>query len=61
MRIAHIIDYYQPQLGYQETYLARARAAMGHDVHSALATSQAIMANGVVHDHRLLASCGTQA
>jgi hypothetical protein len=23
MRIVHIIDYYQPAMGYQETFLAR--------------------------------------
>ena len=33
MRIIHIIDYFQPRLGYQETYLAREHARMGHDVH----------------------------
>lgn len=33
MRIIHIEDYYQPQLGYQETFLAREHVRMGHDVH----------------------------
>ena len=33
MRIVHVIDYFQPQLGYQETYLAREHQRAGHDVH----------------------------
>jgi glycosyltransferase involved in cell wall biosynthesis len=33
MRIIHLIDYFQPQLGYQETFLAREHARMGHNVH----------------------------
>ncbi|MFC1980925.1 glycosyltransferase family 4 protein [Chloroflexota bacterium] len=33
MRIIHIIDYFQPKLGYQETYLTREHAKAGHDVH----------------------------
>lgn len=32
MRIAHVIDYFQPQLGYQETYLAREQLRAGHQV-----------------------------
>ncbi len=33
MRIAHVLDYYQPQLGYQEYYLAKEQKRMGHEVH----------------------------
>ncbi|RLC70733.1 MAG: hypothetical protein DRI26_06535, partial [Chloroflexi bacterium] len=33
MRIIHVIDYFQPQLGYQETFLAREHSRMGHEVH----------------------------
>lgn len=33
MRIAHVIDYFQPQVGYQETYLALKQQELGHDVH----------------------------
>ena len=33
MRIVHVIDYFQPELGYQEYYLAREQLALGHDVH----------------------------
>jgi len=33
MRIAHVIDYFQPKLGYQETFLAREHARSGHDVY----------------------------
>lgn len=33
MKIVHVIDYFQPKLGYQETYLARAHANLGHDVY----------------------------
>ncbi|MFC2066084.1 glycosyltransferase family 4 protein [Chloroflexota bacterium] len=33
MRIIHIIDYFQPKLGYQETYMAREHARVGHDVY----------------------------
>jgi len=29
----HIIDYFQPQLGYQETFLTREQAKMGHEVY----------------------------
>ncbi|MFH0809593.1 MAG: glycosyltransferase, partial [Pseudomonadota bacterium] len=32
MRIVHVIEYFQPRLGYQETFLARAHAQLGHDV-----------------------------
>jgi glycosyltransferase involved in cell wall biosynthesis len=32
MRIVHVIDYFQPQLGYQETFLAREHSEAGHDV-----------------------------
>ncbi len=32
MRIVHVIEYFQPKLGYQETFLARAHAQLGHDV-----------------------------
>ena len=33
MKIVHVIDYFQPQLGYQETFLPREQAKMGHDVY----------------------------
>ncbi len=33
MRIVHVIDYFQPKLGYQETFLARAQAKLGHDIY----------------------------
>lgn len=33
MRIVHVIDYFQPKLGYQETFLAREQSKMGHNVH----------------------------
>ena len=32
MKIVHVIDYFQPKLGYQETFLAREHARLGHDV-----------------------------
>lgn len=32
MRIVHLIDYFQPQLGYQEAHLARGQIQDGHDV-----------------------------
>ena len=32
MKIVHLIDYFQPKLGYQETFLAREHMRMGHDV-----------------------------
>lgn len=32
MRTAHTIDYYQPQLGYRETYLAHVHANMGSTI-----------------------------
>lgn len=32
MRIAHFIKYFQPKLGYQETYLAKEQIEDGHDV-----------------------------
>jgi len=32
MKIAHIISYFQPKLGYQEFYLAREQKKMGHKV-----------------------------
>lgn len=33
MRIVHVIDYYQEQLGYQESHLAKEHAKNGHDVY----------------------------
>ena len=32
MNIIHVTDYFEPQLGYQETFLAREHAKMGHNV-----------------------------
>jgi len=32
MRIIHLVDYFQPKLGYQETFLAREHAKLGHKV-----------------------------
>ena len=32
MRILHIINYFQPKLGYQEYFLAKEHIKMGHDV-----------------------------
>ncbi len=32
-KIVHVVDYFQPQLGYQETALARAHARQGHNVY----------------------------
>lgn len=33
MRIVHVIDYFQPKLGYQETFLPREQSKLGHDVY----------------------------
>lgn len=33
MKIIHLIDYFQPQIGYQETFLAREHAKAGNQVH----------------------------
>jgi len=32
MKILHVIDYFQPVLGYQETFLAKAQIIEGHEV-----------------------------
>lgn len=32
MRIVHCIDYFQPKLGYQETFLAKEHIQLGHEV-----------------------------
>src|SRR5438105_4207088 len=32
MKIAHVCQYYLPEFGYQEVYLPRAQASMGHHV-----------------------------
>ena len=32
MRIVHVIDHFQPWMGYQETYLAREQVKQGHQV-----------------------------
>lgn len=32
MRIVHVIDYFQPKLGYQETFLAREQLKASHEV-----------------------------
>jgi glycosyltransferase involved in cell wall biosynthesis len=32
MRIVHIVDYFQPKLGYQEVFLAKKQAKLGHEV-----------------------------
>ena len=33
MKIVHIQDYFHPALGYQETFLSREQAKLGHEVH----------------------------
>lgn len=33
MRIVHVVDYFQPAIGYQEYYLAVCQAAAGHEVY----------------------------
>jgi glycosyltransferase involved in cell wall biosynthesis len=33
MKIVHVIDYFQPQLGYQETFLPREQSRLGHEVY----------------------------
>lgn len=32
MKIVHLIDYFQPKIGFQETYLAKYHHKMGHEV-----------------------------
>ncbi len=32
MKIVHVIDYFQPKIGYQETFLAKEHAKLGHNV-----------------------------
>jgi glycosyltransferase involved in cell wall biosynthesis len=32
MKIVHLTDYYQPWMGYQDTYLCQEQAKMGHEV-----------------------------
>ncbi len=32
MKIVHVVDYFHPELGYQETFVAREHARMGHEV-----------------------------
>jgi glycosyltransferase involved in cell wall biosynthesis len=32
MKIIHLIDYFQPKIGYQETFLAKEMMKLGHDV-----------------------------
>lgn len=32
MKIVHVIDYFQPKLGYQETFLIKEQMKAGHDV-----------------------------
>ncbi len=32
MRIVHVSNYYLPRIGYQETFLSRAQARLGHEV-----------------------------
>jgi len=33
LRIVHVSGFFQPELGYQEYYLTRAQAKLGHEVH----------------------------
>src|SRR3989338_6235374 len=33
MKIVHLMGYFMPEFGYQEYYLAKEHAKMGHDVH----------------------------
>ncbi len=33
MKIVHVADYFEPKLGYQETFLAREHSRLGHEVH----------------------------
>jgi len=44
MTIVHIIDHYQPDLGYQEVHLARAQARAGHKVVVITSTAKPAMA-----------------
>ncbi|NMB92557.1 MAG: glycosyltransferase family 4 protein [Parcubacteria group bacterium] len=32
MKIVHVVDYFQPTLGYQEVFLAKEQAKLGHEV-----------------------------
>lgn len=32
MKVVHLIDYFQPKIGYQETFLAKEHSKLGHDV-----------------------------
>lgn len=33
MRIVHVVDYFMPQFGYQEPFLAKWQLKMGHEVY----------------------------
>jgi hypothetical protein len=33
MKIVHVVDYFQPQIGSQESFLALAHQRAGHEVH----------------------------
>jgi len=53
MKIAHIISYFQPMMGYQEYYLAKIQSELGHTV--LIITSDRISKSaGKVYGHRYI-------
>jgi hypothetical protein len=56
LRIAHVIDHFQPWLGYQEVQVPREQAALGHTV--CVFTSDRYIRNSVEEGRSRVAACG---
>jgi len=50
VKIAHVIDHFQPWMGYQETYLAREQQKLGHDILVITSCSYARPARSIAGD-----------
>lgn len=60
MRIVHVIDHFQPWMGYQETYLAREQARQGHDVTVVTSNRYGKVAGDLAGQHALEAGRRTE-
>lgn len=56
MKIVHVQSYFQPHLGYQEYYLCKYMAKMGHEVH--MITSDRFMPFKGLHDENRIVGSG---
>ncbi|MBN2336460.1 glycosyltransferase family 4 protein [Candidatus Bathyarchaeota archaeon] len=53
MRIAHVVPYFQPQLGFQEYYLAKEQTRLGHEVKVITSNRYGLPVRWVLGDKKL--------